>query len=594
MSNKLSDRVAVSMFRHLLPAQMMAILVANLNSILDSLLIGNFMGSEYLAVFGFVGPLSAIHAMLSGSIAAGSQILCGRYMGRGDFKKIGATYAVVTLVCIVIGSFFTLTYELFPTQIASLLGASDNAQVLVTDYLRGYGWSMIFMLFSSSMIPFLQLNNAARVMTLSVFTMTIVNLGGNLLNVFVVKNGMFGYGFASSVAYFAFTLIVVFYYFSDKCTIQLDFGAFAWSYVKKISVLGFPSLIYPLCLALRNLVFNNVAVRISGTKALTAMAVMVNIAGILGAFIEGIPAALSMTASVFYGERDKKSLREVAPIGLRFGALFFFTAYIPLFLFTAPLVRLFGAEPEIVPFLVNALRIIFLILFTGMPYSIVTAVYKGTGRTRLLSVLTVINMLIVPVPACLLLSKLFGINGVWLSFLAGEVVAFPLCLLFSGKKLGHFPRKLTEIVYIPETFGASDDCRLDAVIRSKTDVSEISQRIIRFCREKRMDEKTSFYCGLCVEEIAVLTLERGADALHGKTNGHEMDVRIIFENEGLSVMLRDNYPNFDPLEWARICKPEDRMRSLGIRMVTKLADKVDYSMTLNLNVFFIHIALPSI
>ncbi|MCQ2398738.1 MAG: hypothetical protein MJ052_05510, partial [Sphaerochaetaceae bacterium] len=531
MSERLSGRVAESMFLNLLPAQVLTILIFNLNSLFNSLIVGNFSGSESLAVFGFISPLVAFHTMIIGGITSGSQFLCERYIGRGKHEKIGEICAAVIVISFCVGMILTLIYEFLSMPIASLLGAFGNSRILVSDYLRGYGWGMIPLLFSSSVIPFLKLNNDGYVTSVSVFAMLVVNCAGTLLNTFVTKRGMFGYGAVYSLAYSVFTLIVVIYYLSGKCPTRLNFRSFNRSYAKNISALGFPAMLLPLCLSLRNLIFNNVAVRISGTKAITATAILINITVFFEMFTGGIKNTVSICTGIFYDERDKKSMLEVTPIGLHFGALIHSAAYIFIFFYSRVLARLFGSENEIVPFVANALRIAPVFLLTDVAYNIITGVYKGVGRTDFINLLTIINTLIVPIPVCLVLSVLIGIDGIWISYFAGEIITVPFALFYCGKKQKHFPFKLTEWVYIPETFGISEENRLDTSIRTKADASEVSQRIVDFCQKKDFNRRMSLYCGLCVEEISVAILEHGYEELDGKIKKKEIDVRIIYESD---------------------------------------------------------------
>ena len=49
--------------------------------------------------------------------------------------------------------------------------------------------------------------------------------------------------------------------------------------------------------------------------------------------------------------------------------------------------------------------------------------------------------------------------------------------------------------------------------------------------------------------------------------------------------MRNNYPPFNPIEWANIHDAVDPIKSIGIRMVSKLAKEINYSAVINLNVF---------
>lgn len=575
------------MFLKLLPMQIFAVGILSINGILNSLIVGNMLGTDYLAVFGYMIPVNCIHSMLGGGIATGSQILCGRFIGCGDKKKIGDTYATVSVMCIVIGALLTLLYQFFSEPIASLLGASGDALKYTSEYIRINGLSIIFMLFSSAMIPFLQLNNASGVMYISVVVLTASNFGLDILGIKIFGKSMVGIGIADTLSYILADLVILIYYFSKKCPIHFSLRDFSWKHLKDIFLLGLPNATRPLCLSIRNVVFNNVAVS-QNVMSATALAIQSNMGAIADAVGGGIDGSTSMSASIFYGERDKESLRETAALALKIDGLMQISVYIILYIIAEPFARLFGTDDATIGFVTHALRFIMLYLVTNFCMNAIINVYKGIGKTVLVNIISVFCYLLIPVSTCLLLPKNEMADNVWISFLFPEIICFIALVIYSTIKRHRFPGKLTEIAYIPESFGISSSDRYDAVVKDFTDVSEISQNAIEFCKSKNLDSKKSYYCGLCIEELAMAILNHGKE-LKKNSSGREIDLRMIYENDGISILLRDNYPKFDPMEWSNIHEPEDPMRYIGIRMVTKLAQEVNYTTALTLNVLTIRI-----
>lgn len=589
MAKNLSGKVAKSMLLSLLPAQILAVAVLNINSLLNSILIGNLMGANCLAVFGFMVPLNCLLNMIGGGIASGAQILCGRYIGSGNQKGMRRTYAAVFVLCVCFGLLLTAVYQLFPVQIASLLGASGETLKITSDYLRGYGLGIVFMMLSSSMIPFLQLNNASGTMYASIGTLTVSNVALNLLSILVLKGDMYTVGLSSAAAYLLSNLVVAGYYFSRKCPIRFTLKDFSLTSVKNIFRMGMPSITKPFFLVFRNLVFNNAAVRVGGTAAVTAMAIYGNVGLIVDAFSDGISNSINMISSIFYGERDKESLREVSPLGLKIGFVIQYSIYAIVFILARPLARLFGAKDALVPYAATAIRLGFLYIVSNIVTDAIYNVYKGIGRTAMINLYNLVNFFVIPIPVCLLLTRLFGINGVWISYAVPEPICMIGFLIYSVRMRGRPLKKLSDMTYIPEDFGLKSGDRCDAVIRTPDEAAEASRRAIEFCRRKGLDEKKSRDCGLCIEEMAVAILEHGAEYARRKASSREIDLRMIYENDGITIMLRDNYPKFDPVDWMRLHEPEEPMRYIGIRAVVALAKEVNYSTTLNLNVLTLRV-----
>ncbi len=589
MTNNSNRYVVKSLFKKLLPVQIATVAVLNISGLLNSLIIGTMMSAEHLSVLGFIVPLNCIHLMLGGGIAVGSQTLCGRYVGSGDRKKIGETYSTAFVLCVVIGVLLSLIYFLFPYQIASLLGATGNALEYTVDYLRGYALSVVFLLFSTIMIPFLQLSNASKVMLISIITLTITNVVFVIVGISVFNANMFGVGLACSFSNIIGAVVILIYCLSSKCPIRFSFKSFSFYYVKRIFNFGLPNTVKPFCLAIRNWVFNNVAVKYGGVMAVSALTIVGNVASIADSVIGGIEGSTCMMSSIYYGERDKVSLQDITPVALKIGAPLQAVIYLLIFILAGPFAKLFGAQGEFVGFTVNAMRIIFLYLLVNIYMNVFVNVYKGIGKTQFVNVVTVIIYVLIPIGFCLTLTKLVGINGVWISYVVPEPICFIGTVVYSACKQHRIPKSLTEVTYISDNFGIEDDNRYNVKISSVNEISRVTQDIQEFCRKKGMDDKKGFYCALCIEELAVAVLRETPSLINKITGKKEIDLLLIYENEGVSILMRNNYPPFDPIEWANIHDKVDPMKSMGIRMVSKFAQEISYSAVINLNVFYVRI-----
>ena len=84
MDNRKSTAAIVrKAYLKLLPVQILGIVVAAINSFVDSIITGKFLGTESLAAVGFFGPVATVIG-ISWVITTGVQILCSRYIGNGN------------------------------------------------------------------------------------------------------------------------------------------------------------------------------------------------------------------------------------------------------------------------------------------------------------------------------------------------------------------------------------------------------------------------------------------------------------------------------------------------------------------------------
>jgi anti-sigma regulatory factor (Ser/Thr protein kinase) len=178
----------------------------------------------------------------------------------------------------------------------------------------------------------------------------------------------------------------------------------------------------------------------------------------------------------------------------------------------------------------------------------------------------------------------FGTNAAWLANTWVDIlcVAVMLCYAWSMKK--KIDLSPSTVLNLSDSFGAAPDEYREYTVKSMEDVTGVSASVIDFCKERGIGQRTSFFAGVCVEEMATNTLQHGAR--HGKTP--QVDVRIVAQNE-LTIRIRDNCPEFDPRKRIELFHPETPEKNIGIRLTAGLARQIDYYNSAGINTLIMKI-----
>jgi anti-sigma regulatory factor (Ser/Thr protein kinase) len=147
---------------------------------------------------------------------------------------------------------------------------------------------------------------------------------------------------------------------------------------------------------------------------------------------------------------------------------------------------------------------------------------------------------------------------------------------------------MDELMMIPDYLGVKEEERLDLSVQTINDVVKISQMVQDFCLNLGIDEKRSYLAGLSLEEMAGNVVEHGYTKDKKK---HAIDVRVVYISDEDDVVLRikDDCKPFNPEERSRIIDKNDLSKNIGLRMVYKIAEDVQYQYLLGLNVLTIRI-----
>ena len=587
MKTGTNDKLIHRLFLSLLPIQALAVGLPAINSLLNSFIIGNFMGAEALAAIGFAGPVQFIVLAITSTIAVGAQMLCGICLGNGDKKGVSGSFNTAVFLCLCFGVLLSLTCAILPKPIAHIVGASDESLLDTASYIRGLSFGMTFSMLSACVLSFLQMDRAGKLSTASVAVMLILNIGVNLLNAFVLKLGLFGVGLSTSIANIVSVLICLPYFLFRSKTFHFSLRLVNAHTMKRIFYLGMPSAVSPVCFALRDTILNRILFALGGTVAMSAQAIAISLSNCVGSAIEGgYSGSANLMSSVLVGERDSDSLRRLPRSMIRSIHSIYILAYAVIFVFAKPLAIFFGAEPENIAIYVTAIRVFNLWLLSNTFKTPTICIYRALGMVRQVGVLYILNAFVFPVLFVLATKAVLGASAVFAMPVASELLLLPAYAVIYYVLSHAMPRSLFDITYIPD-FDVSPENRLSATIQTVEEAAAVSEKVVEFCRDKGFPTKTAYFCGLCLEEMTVDTITHGFT--RGKPGQYTIDLRLICENGKVSIMLRDDCPNFDPTEWLELYAPEDPSRSIGIRMVSRIADEMNYASTIGLNVLTIRL-----
>ena len=183
-------------------------------------------------------------------------------------------------------------------------------------------------------------------------------------------------------------------------------------------------------------VFNLLLLRLAGNVAVAAYGVVANYALVATAVFNGVAQGAQPLVSRCYGKNDAAGTRKLLLLGSGTALALAAALYAVLFGFTGPIVAVFNSENSalMAQYAFSGMRIYFLgYFFAGL--NIVAAGYLGAVDRPAEASATSLSRGIVAIVACsLVLSALFGMNGVWAAFPASEAITACLTLFLLKRK----------------------------------------------------------------------------------------------------------------------------------------------------------------
>jgi Na+-driven multidrug efflux pump/anti-sigma regulatory factor (Ser/Thr protein kinase) len=573
----------------LLPIQVLLAMVGAINGIVSSLFASNFVGTDAMSAIGLYSPVGSILMAVNTMLMGGSQIICGKYMGRNEISGMQNVFSVNILISMLLSVVTALV--LFAAGFLDLTGmfTSDAAvRVYFNQYLMGMAVGIVPQIIGQQLSGFLSLENKNKLTTFAGIAYVLTNLALDYLFIAVLRLEALGLALATSLGLWVFAGVQLLYYVRGKSVLRLSFRQIRWKESTEIVKIGAPGAFSSGYQALRGLIVNSLILTFVGTVGISAFTASNSFLGLFWAIPNGMLAVSRMLISVAVGEEDRESLQNVMRI--------MFFRYLPLMSAIAlaliaaavPMTRLYYQDTSDPVFMMTVWG--FRIFPLSMPFSIILMHFvcyaQVSDKKLMMHLLPVVDgVLGAAIPTALLIPFMGMISVYWANVING-IATTVIVVGYAWICNRRFPKNMSELMVIPSKFGVRQEDRLDITVRSMEEVVCVSRQVQNFCREKGVDRRRSYLAALMVEEMAGNIVSHG---FRKDDKKHSVDLRIAYKNQDLILRIKDDCIPFDPSERQKIVDPEDITKNIGIRMVFSLAQDIQYQNILGMNALTIRL-----
>ena len=144
----------------LLPIQVLLAMVGSINGIVSSLFASNFVGTDAMSAIGLYSPINSFFLALNIMMMGGSQIICGKYMGRNEISGMQNVFSVNMLVSFLVSvaaSLLFLAAGFF--DLTSIFTSDTVIRGYFNQYLIGMAIGIVPQVIGQQLSGFLSLEN---------------------------------------------------------------------------------------------------------------------------------------------------------------------------------------------------------------------------------------------------------------------------------------------------------------------------------------------------------------------------------------------------------------------------------------------------
>ena len=400
----------------------------------DTFFISVYSGADGLAVLNLILPVFGIIYAIGAMIGIGSATRYGINKAKGEnvdyyfFQSIG--WSVLCSVP------FVLLGVFIPGKVLALLGADAGLVALGKTYIRIILMAAPFFMCNYTVTAFARNDNATSVAMAGSIAGSIFNIVFDYIFIFLVGFGFSGAALATMFCPVVTMSLCVTHYLSEKCHIGFKWKKLSLKNLISCCQLGVSAFVGEISSAVIALVFNYLILGIAGSIGVASYGIVANMSIVGMCIFNGMAQGAQPMISECYGKGQSDSVKKLLRWGLNSVLVVEAVMVALVWAFTDVFVAIFNSEnnPVRLAYGHTGLQRYFLgFIFAGINIMLV-AYFSATGNARPAIIGSLMRGVIAIVICAVVLSMLLGMNGVWLSFLASEVITFIVILILSRKK----------------------------------------------------------------------------------------------------------------------------------------------------------------
>lgn len=554
-------------------------------SFANNILAGRMLGREALTSMNIVSSFSFLFAMLGCLISIGGASCASVAIGRQDREKANACATLALVFSIAVPLLISIPLLVFFKHFFLLLGADMSLYTYCADYahvmlLFGFLTTLMYYPFN-----FLRLDGRGTLATVVFGMMAVVDI---LLALLFHRMGLGLLGFALAVMIStgaADLAALALLYLPSRSTIRLGKiprGAFL-PLTGDIVSRGSASGLNNLCNMFRTMLLNAWILTFVGKEGASVFAVACSVLNLTTATVFGVAQTVSPLAGIFYGEKDEVSIRMLMKRAAAYAALI----HIVLFLVTFPaagrIAGFFGMKAEpLASRAASAVRWVTLSLIPAAVVNVFIYYYVTLRKTVLSCVLTFARAFGFTALFIRFIIMIGKPGHLYIGFVLSELASLLLVWLLAAVERRRHPGckgiLLLEGTQSENTLSFSVQNTAEGAVRA-------SQEMADFCRQNEVKKSLAGFLPMALEELLVIVNEH---CLQGRGVQY-IDVRILFDEDGLLMRIRCDGKIFNPVAWyekrsSAMTREELMMDDLlGMKMVIAKAKNVQFQNTFGVN-----------
>ncbi len=403
----------------------------------DTYFIAQAAGTDGVTLLNLCLPIYNLIFAFGSMIGLGAATRYAILRAQGDARAQRYFSNAIFSVCILAVPFM-LVGIFRPDGLLRLMGGDVDIVALGMNYARIFLMFTPFFMCNYVVASFVRNDGDPSLAMVATLSGSLFNVVFDYIFIFPMGLGLPGAALATAISPVLSIAVCSAHFIKKSNTITFVRKAPSVRLLAQSCQLGISGFVGELSSGVTTTVFNFLLLRLAGNVAVAAYGVVANFALVATAIFNGVAQGAQPLVSQCYGKNEMAGARKLLLLGCGTALGLAALLYGVVFGYTDALTALFNSENSalMAEFAHSGMRIYFVgYFFAGC--NIVAAGYLGAvNRPAEASITSLCRGMVAIVVCSLVLSALFGMNGVWAAFPVSEAVTLALTVFLLKRKAG--------------------------------------------------------------------------------------------------------------------------------------------------------------
>lgn len=412
------------LWEYSLPA-VVGMVVMALYNVVDRIFIGQWVGPDAIAGLAITFPVMSLATAVGVLVGVGAAARVSIMLGAGRLDEASVVFGNALILTILNGIIYITVFAVWLDPMLRLFGASDATLPYAHEYMAVLLPGCLLTNIAYSLNNVMRASGYPERSMMTMIIGAVVNVGLDALFIGVFGWGIAGGAWATVIAMAVSAVFVLAHFGHRDATVRFRHGIYRlrWHIIVGVMAIGAAPALVNAAGCVVNALANNALLGHGTDRDIAAAGIMTTYTQVLVTIVLGICQGMQPIMGYNYGAGLMHRLRRVYWLAVAAASVVTGIGAIVGLFWPQAIGAVFTDDADLIFATDRALRNC-LIVFAVVGFQIIsTSFFQSIGKATQSIVVGLLRQVITLIPCLIFLPRIWGVEGVWLSFPISDTVA---------------------------------------------------------------------------------------------------------------------------------------------------------------------------